>query len=255
MGGSAAATVNQLNLISVGDNFVREKIDVLRQGLSNADVETFTYKPLVGLSSKTDFRGVTEYYEFDHLNRLVAIKNHVGFIKKTYNYSVNKSLTNGFTSVAPGAHEFDIYELTNKKIITVMSGSQNPNDYAFSSFELNAADDYNFIEHNLYIEQQAGGDGYSGSYGMDAMEWGAYITTEKALDPNKEYVYSYKYRTYDDWDTGWQSVSKVVTGVSYISEFFIEMVIDDFMVYPLDSSGKMYLHREHGQIVGHIPFN
>lgn len=51
-------------------------------------VKTYTYKPLIGISSETDSRGLTTYYIYDNLNRLSLIKdNNTNIIKKfCYNY-------------------------------------------------------------------------------------------------------------------------------------------------------------------------
>lgn len=47
----------------------------LRSGLPEAEVTTFTYKPLVGVTSITNPRGITTYYNYDLFNRLQDIKD------------------------------------------------------------------------------------------------------------------------------------------------------------------------------------
>ena len=50
-------------------------------------VSVYTYKPLVGMTSETDFHGKTTYYEYDDFGRLHVIKNDDGDVFKQYNYN------------------------------------------------------------------------------------------------------------------------------------------------------------------------
>lgn len=68
-----------------------QKVEALRQhpDLSNAQITTYTYKPLVGMTSKTDPRGVATYYEYDTFNRLKRTyikENGVEKTIQTYDY-------------------------------------------------------------------------------------------------------------------------------------------------------------------------
>ncbi len=60
----------------------------LRNSLPNALVTTYTYDPLIGVTSITDPRGYTIYYEYDELNRLKQVKDAAGNIlsKNEYHY-------------------------------------------------------------------------------------------------------------------------------------------------------------------------
>lgn len=47
-----------------------QKLAEIRSLLPNSQVSTYTYKPLIGISTMTDPRGITTYYEYDTFNRL-----------------------------------------------------------------------------------------------------------------------------------------------------------------------------------------
>ncbi len=70
---------------------LRTKLEELRTMFSNdgtKQVTTYTYDPLIGITSITDFRGQTVYYDYDSFNRLKFIKDRDGNILKEnqYNY-------------------------------------------------------------------------------------------------------------------------------------------------------------------------
>ncbi|MCL2097843.1 MAG: RHS repeat protein [Bacteroidales bacterium] len=63
-------------------------IDDLRNSLPNAMITTYTYKPLVGITTMTDPNGIITYYEYDTAGRLKTIKDHLGNVlqQNEYNY-------------------------------------------------------------------------------------------------------------------------------------------------------------------------
>lgn len=67
---------------------LREALNSLRNKLKKAQVTSFTYDPLVGVTSVTDPRGQTIYYHYDSFNRLEHVKDSEGNIlsKNEYNY-------------------------------------------------------------------------------------------------------------------------------------------------------------------------
>ena len=61
-------------------------IDELRLYPKGAHMSTYTYSPVVGMTSSCDDINRLSYYEYDPLGRLVRMKDQDGNIIKTYNY-------------------------------------------------------------------------------------------------------------------------------------------------------------------------
>ena len=62
-------------------------INNLRTQLPSAMITTYTYKPLVGIETVTDPRGIKMTYIYDSLNRLKEIRDHNGKTLETYEYN------------------------------------------------------------------------------------------------------------------------------------------------------------------------
>ena len=73
------------------ENFLKTKLEAIRNhiDLENAQITTYTYDPLIGVTSVTDPKGYMIYYEYDDSNRLVHVKDKNGNIlsKNEYNYA------------------------------------------------------------------------------------------------------------------------------------------------------------------------
>jgi hypothetical protein len=67
------------------------KLSTIKTHFPSAIVTTYTYKPLVGMTSKTDSRGVATYYEYDSFGRLKA--TYIG--EKDENGNETKKLVTG----------------------------------------------------------------------------------------------------------------------------------------------------------------
>ncbi|MEP5340209.1 MAG: RHS repeat domain-containing protein [Algibacter sp.] len=67
---------------------LRTALTTLRNSLPETMVTTYTYDPLIGVTSVTDPKGYTMYYEYDDFNRLKQVKDADGNIlsKNEYNY-------------------------------------------------------------------------------------------------------------------------------------------------------------------------
>jgi len=70
------------------ETLIKNASDKLRNDsrLAKAMVTTYTYKPLVGMTSKTDARGITEYYKYDGMQRLQAILDHLNNVNRSFDY-------------------------------------------------------------------------------------------------------------------------------------------------------------------------
>lgn len=81
---------NGLTVQSLATSFAPDmyKVNSLRNtaGFKDARITTFTYKPLIGMTSQTDPKGLTSYYQYDNFQRLWRIKDQNGKIVKEYNY-------------------------------------------------------------------------------------------------------------------------------------------------------------------------
>lgn len=77
-----------INSLTSTDAEKKVELNKLRT-LTGCFVTTYTYKPLVGISTETDPNGRTTYYEYDKFNRLVLVRDfQFKILKKIcYNYS------------------------------------------------------------------------------------------------------------------------------------------------------------------------
>ncbi|MBO9728862.1 MAG: hypothetical protein J7623_09515 [Chitinophaga sp.] len=69
-------------------------IDELRLFPTTAQMTTYTYTPLIGMTSQCDVRNTILYYTYDGLGRLVTVKNQDGLIVKQYDYQYQAAQTN-----------------------------------------------------------------------------------------------------------------------------------------------------------------
>jgi len=61
-------------------------VDEVRFYPLNAQMETYTYSPLLGITSQCDAANRISYYSYDALGRLIVVKDQDGNIVKTYQY-------------------------------------------------------------------------------------------------------------------------------------------------------------------------
>ncbi|MEJ0101409.1 MAG: hypothetical protein WDO19_02130 [Bacteroidota bacterium] len=78
---------------ATSDHDMRDELNNIRTGLLNtkALVTTYTYKPLIGITSETDPNGKTTYYEYDIFGRLKLIRDQDNNIIKTFDYKYQQN--------------------------------------------------------------------------------------------------------------------------------------------------------------------
>ncbi len=81
--------INNLNSATVTEESIRTSINTLRNHLTmqKAEVSTYSFKPLIGMTSSTDQRGIVTSYQFDGFQRLKNVLDFNGYVLKDYLYN------------------------------------------------------------------------------------------------------------------------------------------------------------------------
>ncbi|WP_374173030.1 DUF5977 domain-containing protein [Flavobacterium tructae] len=92
-------------IVSEGLSSIQE--NTLRNNLPEAMVTTYTYNPLVGVTSITDSKGIVTYYEYDSFGRLQYVKDHNLYVlqRYCYNYKGQQTDCGTISTVAPGLYK------------------------------------------------------------------------------------------------------------------------------------------------------
>ncbi|GAB3909940.1 hypothetical protein GCM10028826_17660 [Mucilaginibacter boryungensis] len=131
LGGSTAVQAFR-DILYPTDAQVNNFLTPLRvsSNLPNAQVITYTYQPLVGMTSATDARGNTITYEYDNFQRLINVKDQNGNIKTHYCYNYAGQQTDCTVPVVPVTQMVYAKLIPNNSYSTLISGySHTFNDY------------------------------------------------------------------------------------------------------------------------------
>ncbi|WP_346321077.1 DUF5977 domain-containing protein [Chitinophaga sp. YIM B06452] len=80
------------NALSYTEAQIRTELNKLRTNLPGALVSTYTYSPLIGVTSETNPAGQSTYYEYDSYGRLKLIRNNENNIIKQYDYKYKTAI-------------------------------------------------------------------------------------------------------------------------------------------------------------------
>ncbi len=85
---ATGVNLTTLNSLTSSEAAKKNELEKIRTGLPNALITTYTYDPMIGVTSITDPRGYTMTYEYDVFNRLEYVRDANGDLisENTYNY-------------------------------------------------------------------------------------------------------------------------------------------------------------------------
>lgn len=138
-------------------------IDDIRVYPADADIQTYSWIPYVGMWSRTHSSGITESFSYDRFGRLEAIKDNNGNIIRCYNYNyVSSSLSN----VAPYYYNEAMSMSFGSSLCDTTSGSRPiPVEYAVPAGKHSSTisqNDANILAFNDLITN---GQTYADTYG------------------------------------------------------------------------------------------
>lgn len=88
---AVAGKINIANIQTMTGSSLRSALNNLRT-IGGAQTISYTYEPLIGISSLSDMNNITTYYEYDVLGRLKVIKDNQLNVRKTIDYQYKIAL-------------------------------------------------------------------------------------------------------------------------------------------------------------------
>jgi YD repeat-containing protein len=104
-------------------------VDDIRIFPSDALMSTYTYKPLVGITSEIDANGKTKSYEYDELARLVVVRDQDKNILKKYCYTMAGQTEN---CTIPSQIPINATNTTSATIILTFTNSSTNVNYSYT---------------------------------------------------------------------------------------------------------------------------
>ncbi|MCW3109997.1 MAG: repeat protein [Segetibacter sp.] len=88
----------QTNVVAVNNNnytiSIAGQIDDVRFYPQNAQLTSYTYDPLVGITSESDINNRVTFFEYDNISRLLHVRDNDNHLLKKYDYVYNAVLPN-----------------------------------------------------------------------------------------------------------------------------------------------------------------
>lgn len=127
---NAIVGASTLTSLATSNSPDMSKLDMLKN-IANTFSTTYTYKPLVGLISKADPRGLTTNYEYDNYNRLYLVRDDSKNILAKYGYGYRPSeYTIPTATITPGASSYS-FGATGVAFLSQVSGGSGSYTYSW----------------------------------------------------------------------------------------------------------------------------
>jgi len=123
--------INAISVFSGTEVDFKSKLNEIRTTLPAAMVTTYTYKPLIGITSVTDPRGVTTNYSYDTFNRLNITRNDDKNIISSNRYGFTEGNSNLVVAVSTKILNYGIND-SGSATVLVSGGSGGGYAYAWS---------------------------------------------------------------------------------------------------------------------------
>ncbi len=152
--------LSNLDINASTEEQLRSALDQLRTTFSKGQITTYTYDPLIGVTSVTDPKGISTFYEYDSHNRLKTIRDLDQNILKEYCYGYREG-SNPCGAEIPDAPEGVYIQVGNPKTYNIpIPNKVNITEYSWDGIEIDNPYNYKslhpvfFAPRPRYIHEQ-----------------------------------------------------------------------------------------------------